>query len=258
MSKKNELVETKKTGVALPINYGADGYTGLEGTSKDDFAIPMLRIIQRMSPQLTKSDPNYIKGATAGMILNSAINKAYPGDEGIFVVPCSYKRSYIEFVLRENGGGFKGEHPDDTPLIRECKRDDKNRDILPNGHQLVDTRTFGVLMIEEGGVATPCVLTFSSTQGKKSQRWLTQMQALMSKEIGEYGKPLPMFAHIWKLTTQEESNDKGTWDGWVIEHVGLLHEVLGARAQDIFTQARVFAESMRSGAMRARHDDEAF
>ena len=40
--------------------------TGLEEATADDYAIPFLRILQSMSPQLKKSDGKFIAGAEEG------------------------------------------------------------------------------------------------------------------------------------------------------------------------------------------------
>jgi len=256
---KKNLPATGNEKKQLPanVNYAVGGPSGFEGSSREDFAIPMLRIIQRMSPQLTKSDPQYIKGAVAGMILNTATSELYAADEGILVIPGLYKRTFLEFVLRENGGGFRGEHSIEAAAAINTERDEKGREIMENGNQLVETATYGVLLLGEGGTCMPAVLTMASTQLKKARRWNTAMQQMMMKEAVDHGGAgFPMYAHVWKLTTTEEQNDKGVWDGWVIEHAGMLHEVVGEkRAQDTLTQARLFAESMRAGNVKAKYDD---
>lgn len=247
----------RKTGaVAHPVDYGSVGGAGLENAGREDFAIPFLTILQKMSPQVERSDPNFIKGAAAGMILNTATGELFPGDEGVLVIPCFYRRTFVAWTIREKGGGFRGEYGVADPIVSSTTRDDKGRERLPDGNtQLVDTRLFGVLQIGEGGIPSPAIITMSSTQIKKAKRWCTQMQSLQTDEMRETGRQYPIFAHAYRLTTTGESNEKGSWDGWVIEHEGLLHEAIpGEAGQAAFADALKFYESLRTGAMKMRAD----
>jgi hypothetical protein len=67
------------------------------------------------------------------MILNSVTKKLYDGDKGINVIPCFYKREYLEWKPRELGGGLVRIYSIDDPIVRTTKRDQFNRDVLPNG-----------------------------------------------------------------------------------------------------------------------------
>jgi hypothetical protein len=204
----------EETRVAKGINYDDVQVTGMEGADRDSFLIPRLVVLQKMSPQLDKGDENYIKGAEEGDILNTATLEVYGGEDGIEVLPVMFKRSFTQWVLREKGGGLKGEYSPTDPIVTTTKRDEKNREILPDGDtQLVDTRTHAVVLLsDEGPIAA--LITFTSTQIKKSKRWMTHMHEMHNKDH------LPTLAHKWKLSTTRESNDKGSWSGWVVEPIG--------------------------------------
>ena len=77
---------------------------GLENVSNDDITIPRLAVVQAGSPQRKKKDEKYIEGAEEGHIFNTVSNKLYDV-EGITVIPCGYRKSYVEWVPRENGDG---------------------------------------------------------------------------------------------------------------------------------------------------------
>ncbi len=51
---KNEIAEAKTTAVSTFDDSLLSGGTGLEETTTDDFAIPFIRVLQPMSPQLQK------------------------------------------------------------------------------------------------------------------------------------------------------------------------------------------------------------
>jgi hypothetical protein len=226
-------VASLKSVPVAPLTYDHVPATGFEEADRDSYLIPRLVILQKMSPQLDRGSEAYIKEAQDGDILNTATLEVYSGEtEGIVVLPVSFKRSFTKWLLREKGGGFKGEVPPTDPLIATTKRDEKNRDLLPGGEeQLVDTRTHAVIMADANGKPTPALISFTSTQIKDSKRWMTQM-----REMHENDR-LPMYAHMWRLTTNRRSNDKGSWSGWVIEHEGLNASTEMKKAAEAFVGA---------------------
>lgn len=242
--------------------YAGVGAVGLENTTAQDFAIPFFQILQKLSPQLDRNDPAFIKGAKDGMIINTAtqeVFEAFDGDkgEGILFVPCFYKRSYVAWLLREHGGGFRGEYQVGDAIIATTVRDDKGREILADKRtQLVDTRVFAGMHLRDDGGIDQGLVSMSSTQIKKAKRWNTQMQNFMAEEMRQHRTGYPIFAHVFRLTTTGEKNDRGNWAGWVISHEGLLHEVVGEeKATDVFMKAKVFNEQLASGAVSIKHAD---
>ena len=74
----------------LTAAFEADSGMGLEDVSTTDMQIPFLRIIQALSPQLKKSDPAFIEGASQGDIFNTVTNKVWGADEGVSVLPVHF------------------------------------------------------------------------------------------------------------------------------------------------------------------------
>jgi hypothetical protein len=258
---QSKNVPAVSSGKHLPAEaalYASASGIGLENAGREDFAIPFLTILQKLSPQLDKKDPAYIKEAESGMILNTATGELFPADEGVLVIPCFYNSKFVAWVAREKGGGYKGEYNRDDPVVRTTRRDDRGREFLPNSDiHLVDTRIFGVLVFSDG-VPSPAILTMSSTQLKKAKKWCTGMQAKQAEEKRQGLAPngYPIFAHAYRLTTIGESNDKGNWDGWVIEHEGLLHEAIkGGLGTQAFEAAMSFHQSLQSGEAKLRSDN---
>lgn len=241
---QKQLPAVRQQNTALTkFDYGDLGpRAGMQGADREAFAIPFLQILQKMSPQLDKNNPQYIRGAEEGNILNTANGEVYDGEEGILVMPVEYKRSFTAWTIREKGGGFKGEYTPGDPIIMTAKRDVKNRDILPDGAtQISDTRLHGVILLA-GDTPTPALVSLTSTSIKKSKRWMTQMQE-RQKEDG-----LPTFAHVYKLTTVAERNDQGSWMGWKIEPAGDVSD------QDHVDSAVSFFKALQTGARVMRAD----
>jgi hypothetical protein len=92
---------------------------GLEEVTAEDLAIPFLRVLAQLSPQVNKRDGAYVEGAEAGMIYNTVANEAYDGEKGILVVPCHYNRRFVEWQPRSSGGGFVGSYPIDSDMLKQ-------------------------------------------------------------------------------------------------------------------------------------------
>lgn len=254
-AKGGAVVPAKTNAGALvdPANsFGEFADAGLGNMGKDDLAIPFLVILQSGSPQCKRSEGEYIDGAAEGMLYNTVTKEVIdPAKQDVLVIACAYNRSFIEWKLRENGGGFVREHPADDRLLSQCQRDDKGRDILPSGNQLNDTRAFYVMVMYERDdgeqVFMPAFITLTSTQIKKAKQWLTQQKMLKLPRPGGGTYTPPMFASKWKVTTVPESNDKGSWMGWAFEHAGYL----SGPNDPLFIEALGFHKSVSTGAVKA-------
>lgn len=252
MSKTDVAVaEKQSTNVAIAGNYVADSGAGFEEANTEAFAIPFLSILQSGSPQCKKSDGAYIKGAEEGMLFNSVTNEVY--ENGIEVIPCHYSQRFIEWKLREAGGGFVAEYMPNDPIVDEVTLDEKFRKITPAGNQLVDTRNHYVLIRTDNGLS-PAIMSLSSSQLKKSKQWMSMMQGIKIKDpaTGMFNIA-PMFSNVYKVETVPESNDKGSWFGYRFSLVGKVTD------EAEYNEARSFAETVRKGMTKVerRQDIEA-
>ena len=95
----NQVAE-KKT-APLPANtFEQDAGQGLGKLGQEDLALPFLKILGQLSPEVNKRDGKYVEGAEPGMIFNSVSGELYDGTVGISVIPCFYKLEYIEWKDR--------------------------------------------------------------------------------------------------------------------------------------------------------------
>ena len=235
----------KKESSAVAVAQFEDiGGLGFEETTSQDMAVPFLRILAQLSPQVNKRDGAYVEGAEAGMMFNTVSNKVYDGEKGVTVVPCYYNRRYVEWAPREKGGGYFGSYNPDDSIVNTTTKNERGEDILPNGNILTNTAQFFVILLDSDGPQR-CLITMSSTQLKKARKWVTQMQALTAQgKNGPY--TLPMMSHKYQMTTVAESNDKGNWFGWDIAKIGPIS--LGdAEEANVFEMAVAFAKSVKAG-----------
>lgn len=251
MAKELKKAADETTALALQSMYEEDVDAGFESADKDSYAIPMLNILQSLSPQVDESEGEYIEGAKPGMMFNNVSGELYGNTDGLVVVPCAYRRGFVEWRPRESGGGFVAEYSvaEAEELLEKCVRNDKNQDVLPNGNLLVDTRTHYVLRISSDGAYEPAVMAMSSTQLKKSRKWMSRMKNIKFKRADGSQFTPPMYANMWKFTTVPESNDKGKWHGWKEELVGVVED------PQVYRAAKEFKELVSSGELNIKRTE---
>lgn len=231
------------------IDFEADAGAGMEDIGKEDMQIPFIKILQSNDPFVKPKHDKYISGAIEGMIINTVTKRLYPGDEGagIVVIPCMYERKHVEWIPKDNGGGYVGAHDIESGIIRKCKRNDKNRDILPNGHEIIDTAYHFVLLLdpENPKEFEPVVVNMSRTQMKVSRNWNTLLKnSRMTLPNRKKIQP-PCYATMWRLTTVGESSKEYSWCNWKVEFEGFVSDPV------IYETAKAFRESIIEGAAKA-------
>ena len=144
---KKEVVEKKSTNLTLDVNdmMKVSG-SGLENVTSEDLAIPFLRVIQAMSPQINSRDGKYIDGCEQGDIFNTVDNTLYKGDDGITVVPVAYKRTYLEWLPERKG--LAAVH-DNSSILSQVVKNVAGADYLENGNQLSTTANHYVLVLDD-------------------------------------------------------------------------------------------------------------
>lgn len=190
---------------------------GTSSAAKDN-VLPWLVVLQKNSPQVNKRDTQYIEGAEAGMVLNRATNKLYDAEnEGIRVIPAAFQKAMMEWEPRVGGQGGKppvAMHPEDTPLLRMTKTNDKNIPVLPNGNELLETAFEIVILADE---FEPAVMSMSKSALQASRRWMTLKRSF------KWGmKVAPSFARTYLLKTVWVQNEKGDWYNWQAVDQGWL------------------------------------
>ena len=71
----NEVATKASASLAL---FGDDA-KGFDNMTQDDLALPFVRILGQLSPQVTMGDAKYIESAKPGMIYNTVTNELYDG-----------------------------------------------------------------------------------------------------------------------------------------------------------------------------------
>jgi len=242
------LAEKTETALAAVTSFEEDAQSGFDGMNQDDLALPFLRLLTATSPEVGEVD-----GAMTGMVYNTVTGQLYDGKKGLLVIPCAYVRQYIEWAPRGSGSGAPVTiYPATSDVLSRTHREPgDNRDYLDNGNYIENTANHYVMVIDENGSPAPALIVMKSTQLKKSRKWNSmQMSVKLQSSQGGLYTP-PMFSQVYRLTTQQESNDKGKWYGWEIERVGSVEDM------SVYRLAKEFANSVKSGDVQIKHQDEA-
>tara|TARA_R110000824_G_scaffold2970_8_gene13593 strand:- start:2157 stop:2927 length:771 start_codon:yes stop_codon:yes gene_type:complete len=223
-----------------------DAGDGAEGITAADLAIPFLRILQQMSPQLAKRNGAFIDGAGEGDIFNTVTGQIWDPEEGVLVIPCSYNFKIIEWIPRDSGGGIANQYTRNDTLP-PSEKDERGKDITGTGNQLTDTAEHYVLIVNSDGTYEQALITMSSTQLKHSRRWnsLTQQQTIMTDDGP---KTAPLYSRMYRLKTTGESKDDNNWSGWNITLEGPVEDL------DLYRSAKAFCASVKGGDVLVKHE----
>ena len=243
----NQVAEKKSAG--LPSNmFEDDAAKGLGAIGQEDLALPFLKILGQLSPEVNKRDGKYVEGAEPGMIFNSVSGELYDGVKGIDVIPCFYKLEYIEWKDRGEGPGAPvAIYDSSSDIMSKTKADASYKDRLPNGNYIEKTASHFVIIT--GDSPSTALISMKSTQLKISRKWNSMMSGIKMK--GKNGLFTPAsFSHIYRLKTTQMSNDKGTWFGWEVSKVGPVTD------QSLYGQAKSFSENISKGNVKAKHGED--
>ena len=243
----NEVTEKKSA--PLPANmFEEDAAKGLGAIGQDDLALPFLKILGQLSPEVNKRDGKYVEGAEPGMIFNSVSGELYDGVKGIDVIPCFYKLEYIEWKDRGEGlGAPVAIYDSSSDIMSKTKPDANYKDRLPNGNYIEKTASHFVIV--SGDSPSTALISMKSTQLKISRKWNSMMSGIKMKGANGMFTPAS-FSHIYKLKTTQMSNDKGTWFGWEVSKVGPVTE------KGLYDQAKGFSDSISKGSVKAKHGED--
>lgn len=182
---------------------GQDTMEGFEGIKGDTMAVPFVRILQPLSPQLNEAAPEHVEGAKAGLLFNTAKRELYGAE--MEVIPLRFERIFIEW--RPNREGFAGYHtPENAERITVSKAfgDWKTSE----GNLLQENYVYMLLVVgyEKEG---PVVLSLASSMIKAAKEWNRQ---LITHIMADGRRALPYYL-VYNVSTEMKRNEKGMW--WV-------------------------------------------
>ena len=247
MKSETQITKREQAGALATNLFEADANQGAQNITQEDLALPFLKVLGQLSPEVNKRDAKYVEGAEPGMILNTVTNALYDGTEGIQVLPVFYKRQYIEWQDRGESKGAPVHIYNAGDDIPKTTRDKMNKDRLGNGNYLENTANHYVVTL--GDSPSTALISMKATQLKISKKWNSMMLGIKMQGKNGLFTP-PTYSHIYKLRTVQQSNDKGTWFGWDVSQVGPVKD------KSVYEIAKQFAVRVSKGEIEAKHGTE--
>ena len=164
----------------------------------------------------------------------------------------------MEWVPRDNGGGFVGRHKE-LPAAARRETDPKNtnrvRYTLPNGNELKETRNHaGFYIAEDGSGPLPYLIPLTSSGHTVSREWM----GLMNRQRipGTSQKP-DAWCCYYRLTTKQRHNKDGDWFVLVAENAGPNGAPMWVETEEDIVRGASLYEAFSSGAKQAAAPDAA-
>ena len=237
----------KKVAVMETDMFAEDAGIGVDELGPEHFAIPFLKVLQKMSPELDD-----IENARAGDLYNTVTKEVIKGSDGVRVVNCAYTLQHIEWEPRGSGSGAPHAIYSAGDALPKTERGDDNKDYVVDGsgRYLERTAQHYVLVVDEDGITSQALLPMKATQLKKSKQWNSAMKSMKMKDgSGNLFTPA-RFSHIWHLESVSEENKNGSWHGWQISKDSQIED------PNLYAEAKHFAESIMAGQVKVQHVQE--
>ena len=212
------MVQNNNTTLAeRPAWIEEDGNKGSEQVTINDLILPRVDVLQALSPQIKKTDPQYIPNSEQGIIFNTVSNELYGSQ--VTIVPVVFRREFIIWCERKSGGGFKGAYP-------TAEEAEEERQALenPDIHEVVETHVNFVLIIHPNGRMEEAVFSWSKSKRKVSRKLNSLVQMINADR----------FARAYKLTAIPVTGNKGEYWSFDVGAIGFVTKPVYDKAASVY------------------------
>lgn len=210
---------------------------GLEKATQQDYALPFFYLMQKMSPQVDEADAKYIEGAKPGMFLNTVTQELH---DKLRVIPVDFEKVYIEWIPRDQGGGFVAQYKTKQDAEANCGE----------GHQIVDTANHYVLVQGADGEWSMGIFSMTSTKLKASRKWVSMMGMVTIPVPGGGKKTAPTYARYYDILPDGPmKNENGTY--YTVKVQAVEGEEGWVKDASLREMAKDFRAALQSGAKGA-------
>jgi hypothetical protein len=274
--KGGEVAVRASAGMSTDFAQAMSEHASGQGLSQaaDDNLVPLMYILQKLSPQVEPKKAEYIEGAKVGQIWLKQTG-VFDADiseqaDGLIAQPCHFSKWIMEWIPREQGGGLVGRydmqigetaeqalnrHQRTFDRIVDPKNPKRTRLVTPDGHELIETREHvcRIFIGNDPNRATAAVVTMSGTNHTVSRGWMMTMN---SKSMN--GQRLNSYTSLYRLRTKWNQNDQGDWFNYVVDDLGRLDEVGEAIELDWSRElaaGKALADAFGTGEKKTNVDD---
>lgn len=219
----NVAVQAEKFGGVATIEERGDYVgRGSENVTTDDLAIPRLKLLQMINPEVEPGNPKQVDGAQAGMIMNSVTEELYTS---LFLINLSFTKKIVVWRKRKLGGGMVGSYDTEQEALDALEEQGlavKDHDISENPTHLV------LLLDDEGNPKSVALLDMPGVKVKKSRIWNTLIN-------DEEKQGNPRFGCVWQLGVVSESNSSGNFFNYDVSLVAHAPDELYEQAVEMYS-----------------------
>ena len=219
----NVAVQAEKFGGVATIEERGDYVgRGSENVTTDDLAIPRLKLLQMINPEVEPGNPKQVDGAQAGMIMNSVTEELYTS---LFLINLSFTKKIVVWRKRKLGGGMVGSYDTEQEALDALEEQGlavKDHDISENPTHLV------LLLDDEGNPKSVALLDMPGVKVKKSRIWNTLIN-------DEEKQGNPRFGCVWQLGVVSESNSSGNFFNYDVSLVAHAPDELYDQAVEMYS-----------------------
>ncbi|MBH0050684.1 MULTISPECIES: hypothetical protein [Pseudoalteromonas] len=216
-----EVKDEKFAGVATIEDRSSYVGRGSENVTASDLAIPRLKLLQMINPEVEPGNPKQVDGAQAGMIMNSVTEELHTS---LFLINLSFTRKIVVWRKRKLGGGMVGSYESQQEALDALAEQglaEKDHDISENPTHLV------LVLDDEGSPKSIALLDMPGVKAKKSRIWNTLI-------ADEEKQGNPRFGCVWQLGVISESNSSGNFFNIDVSLIAHAPDELYEQAVDMF------------------------
>lgn len=264
-----ELTVTDK-GQAPAFLRGREQQGAGASTKREDNKVPMVSVLQTNSPQVNKRNEAYIEGAEPGDFwMQNAPRPVVKGEAGFEFQPCSFVTKFVEWIHRDDGGGFADAY-DDARVLDEAKEGQRTillfkagkevgkakegpdrKDptkivwIMPNGNYVKETKYY-TGFARFNNLTMPYVIPMSSSFLTPSKNWM----GMITSKMTDAGRIYDIWTSWYRLTTKLRKKKENEW------FVPNIHDLGFIETEDEDARGKVLHEAVMSGEKTIDHSDE--
>ena len=209
--------------------------------------VPRISILQDLSPQVKKSNAQYIGGAEPGMYFNNVANTL---DSMITFVPAKFHVRYIAWRPRKQGGGLVSQSLTLEEVEENFEADGIGRwigNMSPKkgepavAVEIIETPEWVGYAKGKDWNWMPVAMSFPSTKGKSARKINSSIDMI---EVDNGNGPFtpPAFYSTFELGAALEQSGDDSWFGFTVQHLGL-----GKTEKHVVDKAYALKKSLESG-----------
>lgn len=175
-------------------------------------ALPFVRILQDLSPQLKPNKDEYVEGSKAGDLFFNKTKCVLANP--LNIIPVYTKAVYTEWIPRNKGGGYVASHPLTVVSNPSYEKGRERQYDEWLGENELRYTSYWFILAEIDGNWEEAIIPFTSSQLRVSRKLTGDINRFRYEQDKSIIPPL--FAQKWQLKTVMETS-KNNDDYWNFE-----------------------------------------